>query len=339
MVRYLKGAKEKMQYIDSQSHSPYFNLALEEHILKEKKIKEDIIFLWQNTPTIVVGNNQNTLEEMNIPFVNEKKIKVVRRLSGGGAVYQDLGNLNFTFLKRLEKPSNLEIKKFVLPIVETLKKMGVPAKITGRNDITVEGKKISGNAQRLFRNKILHHGTLLFNTDLDVMSKALQVGFDKIQSKGIKSIRSRVTNIEPYLKQQGTIDEFKESILEELFQGGKIDRYELSEDDFKHINQLVREKYATWEWNFGDSPPYSIKTAKRFPGGKIELFLNIKKGLIKNCQIFGDFLSLCDISEIEKELQGKRYESETIERTLAKFNLKYYFGDISLPEIITVFFG
>ena len=328
-----------MKYIDSQSYSPYFNLALEEHILKNKNVKEDIVFLWKNTPTIVVGNNQNTIEEINMPFVNEKEIKVVRRLSGGGAVYQDLGNLNFTFLKRLEKPSNLEIKKFALPVVEALNKLGVPAELTGRNDITVEGKKISGNAQRLFRNKLLHHGTLLFDAELEIMAKVLQVGLDKIQSKGIKSIRSRVTNIKPYLAQQRNIEEFRESILRELFQGEIIKQYFLSEDDLRKINKLVNDKYNTWEWNFGYSPPYSIRNTRRFPGGKVELFLDVEKGILKNCQIFGDFLSLCDISEIEKKLKNKRYESETIERTLSKFDLKYYFGELTLPEIMTVFFG
>jgi lipoate---protein ligase len=328
-----------MKYIDSQSSNPYFNLALEEYVLKNFSIEEDIIFLWQNTPTIVVGNNQNTIEEINMPFVNEKKIKVVRRLSGGGAVYQDLGNLNFTFLMSLEKPANLEIKKFALPVVEALNKLGVPAELTGRNDITVEGKKISGNAQRLFRNKLLHHGTLLFDTDLEVMAKVLQVGLDKIQSKGIKSIRSRVTNIKPYLAKQKTILEFRESILSELFQGEKINQYFLNEDDLREINQLVKDKYSTWEWNFGYSPPYSIKNSRRFPGGKVELFLDVEKGIIKNCQIFGDFLSLCDISEIEKEIQNKCYRSETIKETLTNFNLKHYFGDISLQEIMGVFFG
>ncbi|MDD3656606.1 MAG: lipoate--protein ligase [Atribacterota bacterium] len=328
-----------MKYIDSNSLNPYFNLALEEYILKNRNIKEDIVFLWQNTPTIVVGNNQNTIEEVNMPFVNERNIKVVRRLSGGGAVYQDLGNLNFTFLKRLSKPSNLDIKKFALPVVVALNKLGIPAQLTGRNDISVEGKKISGNAQRLFRNKLLHHGTLLFDTDLELMAKVLQVGVDKIQSKGIKSIRSRVTNLKPYFKQQITIEEFRESILSELFHGEKVNQYFLSEEDLVKINELVDNKYSTWEWNFGYSPPYSIKNARRFSGGKVEVFIDVEKGTIKNCQIFGDFLSLCDVSEVEKALQSKRYESETIEKILSRFNLKYYFGNITLPEIMTVFFG
>ena len=278
-----------MKYIDSKSHDSYFNLALEEYILKNENIEEDIVFLWQNTPTIVVGNNQNTIEEINVPFVKENKIQVVRRLSGGGAVYQDMGNLNFTFIKCLNETSNLDIKKFALPVVEALNKLGVPAQLTGRNDISVEGKKISGNAQRLYRNKLLHHGTLLFDTDLEVMVKVLQVGIDKIESKGIKSIRSRVTNIKPYFSQQITIEEFRESILKELFQGKEVNYYYLEEKDLKEINDLVNTKYSTWEWNFGYSPSYSIKNSRRFPAGKIELFIDVEKGMIKSCQIFGDF--------------------------------------------------
>lgn len=328
-----------MRYIDSRSNDSYFNLALEEHILKNKDFKEDIIFLWQNTPTIVVGNNQNTIEEINIPFVKENDIKVVRRLSGGGAVYQDLGNLNFTFLKLLDQPSNLDIKKFALPVVEALNKLGVPALLTGRNDISVEDKKISGNAQRLYKNKLLHHGTLLFDSDLEVMVKVLQVGVDKIESKGIKSIRSRVTNIKQYFKQQISIEEFRDSILKELFSGSKIDQYILTEEDMKQINRLVDIKYSTWEWNFGFSPTYSIKNARRFPAGKIELYANVEKGIIKNCQIYGDFLSLYDICEVEQALENNRFEPESIEKILSQFNLKFYFGDITLEQIMTVFFG
>jgi lipoate-protein ligase A len=329
-----------MKYIDSHSLDPYFNLALEEYILKNFDIDEEIIFLWQNTPTIVVGHNQNTIEEINLSFVNEHKIKVVRRLSGGGAVYQDLGNLNFTFLIHLENPINLDIKEFTLPVVKALNQLGAAAELSGRNDITIEGKKISGNAQRLFQNKLLHHGTLLFDSDLEVITKALQVGFDKIQSKGIKSVRSRVTNIKPYLNnKQMNITEFKESILKELFQGREIKHNPLGEYDLEQINKLVEEKYSRWEWNFGYSPPYTIKNSRRFSGGKVELLLDVEKGRIKNCQIFGDFFSLFDISEIEDALKDQQYQSEVIKEILTKFDLKYYFGDISLAELMTVFMG
>ncbi|HNR66154.1 MAG TPA: lipoate protein ligase C-terminal domain-containing protein, partial [Atribacterota bacterium] len=177
------------------------------------------------------------------------------------------------------------------------------------------------------------------DTDLEVMVKVLQVGIDKIESKGIKSIRSRVTNIKPYFNQQITIEVFRESILKELFQGKEVNYYYLDEKDLKEINNLVNTKYSTWEWNFGYSPSYSIKNSRRFPAGKIELFIDVEKGMIKSCQIFGDFLSLCDISEIEKALQNKCFEPEVIEKTLVQFNLKHYFGEITLPEIMTVFFG
>lgn len=328
-----------MKYIVSNSLNPYFNLALEEYMLKSFDSEEGIIFLWRNSPTIVVGNNQNTIEEINMSFVNERKIKVVRRLSGGGAVYHDLGNLNFTFLESLRETINLDIKKFTLPVVNALNKLGTPAQITGRNDITINDRKISGNAQRLFQNKLLHHGTLLFDVDLDVMSQALKVGFDKIQSKGIRSVRSRVTNIKPYLNKEMSITEFQEYILKELFQTSEIKQYLLSDYDIEQTNKLVEKKYSTWEWNFGYSPPYTIKNSQRFSGGKIEILLDVEKGTIKNCQIFGDFLSLYDISEIEKALQNKHYKSETIEKILSQFNLKYYFGNITLQEIMTVFFG
>ncbi len=328
-----------MKYIDSQSHDSYFNLALEEYILKNNEIEEDIVFLWQNTPTIVVGNNQNTIEEINMPFVTEKNIKVVRRLSGGGAVYQDLGNLNFTFIKHLDNTSNTDIKRFALPVAEALNKLGVPAQLTGRNDISVEEKKISGNAQRLYKNKLLHHGTLLFDTDLEIMAQVLKVGLDKIESKGIKSVRSRVTNIKPYFNRHVSIEEFRNSILKELFYAEEINQYFLDKDDLREINNLVETKYSTWEWNFGYSPSHNIKNSRRFPAGKIELFIDIEKGKIQSCQIYGDFLSLYGISEIEKALKDKKYELKTIEKVLSEFDLKYYFGDITLQEILTVFFG
>jgi len=328
-----------MKYIDSHSHSPYFNLSLEEYLLKNNIINDDVIFLWRNEPTVVVGNNQNTIEEINMPYVDEHKINVVRRLSGGGAVYQDLGNLNFTFLMTFDEKDNVNIKKFTLPVVEALHNMGVPAQLSGRNDITVEGKKISGNAQRLFRNKLLHHGTLLFDTDLDVMPNVLQVSLDKIQSKGIKSVRSRVANIKEYIRQQQSVEQFRGEILKELFKDKKIDEYILTDADIKNILFLVDTKYNTWEWNFGYSPAYTIKNSRRFSGGKIEALLDVKKGIIENCQIFGDFLSVQEVSEIEDAFQNVNYELNAVKNVLAKFNLKHYFGDISLDEIITVFFG
>jgi len=328
-----------MKYIDSQSLSPFYNLAIEEYVLKKFSLDEDFIFLWQNTPTIVVGNNQNTIEEINMRFVKDKDISVVRRMSGGGAVYQDLGNLNFTFFAQLPDNSRISMQKYAYPIANVLKDMGIPAEVSGRNDITVDGKKISGNAQRLYKNKVLHHGTLLFDSDLDVLEKSLKVGIDKIKSKGIKSIRSRVANICDYLSEKIEMQKFRNILLKSLFNGNKPVEYRLSKIDLYEINRLVKEKYATWEWNYGHSPDYSIVNSTRFPGGKIECYLDIQNGIIKKSKIYGDFLSMNDISDIEKEINGKKYEHESLAEALSKFDLSYYFGSILPEEVLSVFFG
>jgi len=328
-----------MKYIDSQSLSPYYNLAVEEYILKNFSLDEEFIFLWQNTPTIVVGNNQNTIEEINMKFVKDNNISVVRRMSGGGAVYQDSGNLNFTFFVSVSENSRISMKKYAYPIANALKDMGVPAEVSGRNDITVEGKKVSGNAQRIFKNKILHHGTLLFDSDLCVLEKSLKVGIDKIKSKGIKSIRSRVTNISDHMPKKINIQSFQKILLKHLFKGKEPEQHHLSEKDFNEINRLVKEKYATWNWNYGQSPNYTLKNSSRFSGGKLECYLDVQNGIIQNNKIHGDFLSVKDIADIEIELNGKKYERETLADTLSKFDLISYFGSISLEEILSVFFG
>jgi len=328
-----------MKYIDSHSLSPFFNLAIEEHVLKKYSLDEDFIFLWQNTPTIVVGSNQNTVEEINLKFVRDNNINVVRRMSGGGAVYQDLGNLNFTFLAQVSETSRIDMKKYACPIAHALRDMGVPAEVSGRNDITVNGKKISGNAQRLYQNKILHHGTLLFDSDLNILEKALKVKIDKIQSKGIKSIRSRVTNISDYLVQKIDMQTFKNILLKYLFKGEIPIQHHLIEKDLEEVNRLVKDKYATWDWNYSKSPNYSLFNSSRFSGGKIECYLDVKNGIIKNSKIYGDFLSINDIADIEKEINGKKYEREALTDALLKFNLFHYFGDISMEEILSVFFG
>jgi len=328
-----------MQYIDSGSLSPYLNLAIEEYVLKNFSLEEDFIFLWQNTPTIVVGKNQNTIEEINSRYVHDHNVHVVRRMSGGGAVYQDLGNLNFTFFSRISKNSQLSMEKFTKPIAAALKDMGIPAVVSGRNDITVNEKKISGNAQRLYQNKILHHGTLLLDSNLDVLEKALKVKIDKIKSKGIKSVRSRVANINDYLLQKIDMQTFKDTLLWYLFNKKEPIQYHLSENDLDGVNQLMKNKYATWDWNYGQSPDYNLSNSMRFSGGEIECYLDIKNGRIKNVKIFGDFLSIDDVFDIEDTIKGKRYEQKTIRDTLLKFDLSRYFGRISMNEILSVFFG
>ena len=326
-----------MKLISNNSFNPRFNLAFEEYVLKVLPAA-DYIILWQNEPTVVVGKHQNTIEEINSKYIDEYNINVVRRITGGGAVYHDLGNVNLSFITKVTNKEQLDFKSFTLPVMNALQKMGVPAELSGRNDITVKGKKISGNAQCIYKDRFLHHGTLLFNSDLDALEKALNVKEDKIQSKGIKSVRSRVANIKDYLGGSMSIGDFKRILYECLLQAMEPEEYKPDEKDFEEIKKLAEIKYGTWEWTYGESPVFNFKNSKRFDGGRLEVFMNIEKGFILNCKIYGDFLSLLGVEEIEHGLRGKKYEKREIQTFLDSFALFDYFGNIGSNDIVDCFF-
>ena len=223
--------------IRNQSNDPRFNLALEEYVFYHFNPDQEYVILWQNEPSVIVGRNQNTIEEINYKFIKEHNINVVRRMSGGGAVYHDLGNLNYTFIVNSDQDVSSNFKKFTEPVVSALAKLGVQAAFSGRNDITIDGRKFSGNAQHYAKNRLLHHGTILFNSDLSVVQEALNVKIDKLQSKGIKSVRSRVTNVYPYLKEKITVDEFKDTLLKFILNDDEYkERYILTEADLAAVN-------------------------------------------------------------------------------------------------------
>lgn len=282
-----------MKYIENYSNDPRYNLAFEEYCFKYLPRDEDYVILWINGPAIIVGKNQNTIEEVNMDYIKENNINVVRRITGGGAVYHDLGNLNFSIITNADGTKVIDFKKYNIPIVKSLEKLGIQCELSGRNDITIEGKKFSGIAQSIWKDRVLNHGTLLFDTKLDVLSKALNVKQDKIQSKGIKSVKSRVTNIKPYIKDDIDIEQFRNILLKYIFELENIKpiKYELTEEQKGEIDKLFREKYSTWEWNFGESPDFNYKNYKRFPFGSIEVRVEINNGIIKESKIFGDFWS------------------------------------------------
>ncbi|WP_223592919.1 lipoate--protein ligase [Neobacillus bataviensis] len=318
---------------------PRINLAIEEYALKNLDINETYLLFYINEPSIIIGKNQNTIEEINTEYVEGNGIHVVRRLSGGGAVYHDLGNLNFSFITKDDGESFHNFRKFTEPVIKALQKLGVNAELSGRNDIEVEGRKISGNAQFSTKGRMFSHGTLLFDSEMDHVVSALKVKKDKIESKGIKSVRSRVANISEFLTEKITIEEFRSLILKYIFEGAeKISEYVLTEEDWEKIHQLSKERYQNWEWNFGKSPKFNLKHSQRFPVGSIDVRLEVNKGTIENCKIYGDFFGVGDVSDLENMLKGVRYDKREIDKALIGIDTTYYFGKISKDEFINLIY-
>lgn len=323
--------------IKNESIEPYYNMAAEEYLLKNFDV--DSFMLWRNNNAIIVGKHQNTLAEINIDYVKEKQIKVVRRLSGGGAVFHDLGNLNFTFIQTGEEGKLVDFQKYTKPIIDILKKLGVDAKFEGRNDITIEGKKFSGNAEHVFRNKILHHGTLLFTSNMKDISDALKVNPLKFKDKAVKSVRSRVTNISDHLKEQIDLDTFTDMIMQHIMEMyPEAKPYEFTDKDKVAIQELADKKYSTWEWTFGYQAKYDFNKLIKTPGGNIEFHMNVNDGNITSLKIFGDFFSSKDISDIEKLLVGVRHEEQKILEALKDIDISDYFNKVTKEEFISGMF-
>ncbi len=325
-----------MKFIDNKGITdPMLNLAMEEYVLKYIPTDDSYFLFYINKPSIIIGKNQNTLEEINEPYIREKGIKVVRRLSGGGAVYHDEGNLNFSFITADDGNSFHNFKKFTQPIVEALKSLGIDAALSGRNDILVGDRKISGNAQFSQKGRMFSHGTLMLDTDIEEVVNALKVNAAKIESKGIKSIRSRVANINEFLARPLSMADFKQLILEAIFkeQGG-IDEYVLQTADWDIINQISQEKYQQWEWNYGYSPKFNITKSKRFPSGNVDVRLDVHHGLITEAHIYGDFFGLGDIRELGQALLAVQFNRTSIEAALQRLDVRSYLGQISKEEFV-----
>lgn len=331
-----------MKFIDNKGITdPMVNLAIEEYILENFGETDSYLLFYVNKPSIIIGRNQNTIEEINTDYVDGNNIKVVRRLSGGGAVYHDEQNLNFSFITKDDGDSFQNFKKFTQPIVDALNKKGVPAEMQGRNDLAVNGRKISGNAMFSTRGRMFSHGTLMLNSEIEELSKALKVNKIKIESKGIKSVRSRVANISEFLKEEMTIPEFKELILKHVFDVedlNDVPEYILTQEDWDNIYKISEDRYQNWEWNYGKSPAFNIQEAHKFPAGLVDVRLNVKNGLIEDCTIFGDFFGVGKIGDLEKKLVGLRHERKAIEAALEDFPVSDYLGKISKEDFINLLY-
>lgn len=320
------------RFIASDTRDPYFNLASEEYLLRQTN--EFYIYLWRNDPAVIVGVNQNAPEEVNLGYTGQNGIKIVRRLTGGGAVYHDPANVCYTVIAPYEREAD-HYRVFTQPVIEYLNRLGVPAVFSGRNDITVNGLKISGNAETVWQGRILHHGTILFDTELAALTAALRPNPLKMQSKGIKSVRARVTNVKAHLTVPMTADAFFAGLCEFLANGHE--RYAFSASDTAAIETLVREKYATFAWNIGRSPKGKNVWEAAFPFGIFALHFDTENGVIRNAVIRGDFFSTGDVSELAAKLEGVAFEKQAVTRVLA--DVGQYIAGADAETIAEKLFG
>lgn len=316
---------------------PYFNIACEEYLFNELEV--DSFMLYRNENAIIVGKHQNTLAEINYKYAKENNIKVVRRLSGGGTVYHDLGNLNFTFIRKNQSQNLVNFRKHMQAIVDVLLQLGVVAEVGKKNDLTIDGKKFSGNAEHVYKDKVLHHGTLLFSSDINVLSQALEVNPNKYKDKAVKSVRSKVINIGDYLLEKTNIQHFAEVIMNHIIENTSNARaYHLSAIDIDKIQKLVESKYATWEWNFAYSPAYIFKNNTTSEAGNTEISLEVENGIIKQLKLSSDLIDSKTIAKIENILLESRHEEIEIRTKLENLNFKDDINHIIFEELIKTFF-
>jgi lipoate-protein ligase A len=325
-----------MKIIQLNTLDAYFNLAVEEYVFFHMDPVEDYFLLWQNHSAVVVGKHQNPVEEINIDFINDHQVQVARRLSGGGAVYHDLGNLNYSTIVHSDE-MRWEIKRMADPVVEALIKCGVDVQLNNRNDLQIAGKKISGSSQYIKGKRLLHHGTLLFHSDLKSLSLSLKPGDDQIESRSIKSVRSPVTNICDHYPHV-TIKEFTAKLREVIKENSTVEEYELTHPDLEGITALREEKYSTWEWIYGRSPEYSIRKVRQYNGFEVGISLMVKSGVIQALNLEGDVVEVRDFNEIERYLIGVRLNVDDLNEALSPLKLNLSKNGINSAELARIIF-
>ncbi|MDX2431788.1 MAG: lipoate--protein ligase [Bacteroides sp.] len=325
-----------MHCIISDHTDPYFNLASEEVLLRSRT--EDYFLIYRNRPSIVVGKHQNTLAEINLPYVDENGIIVVRRISGGGTVFHDMGNLNFAFITSGKEGELVDYKQHTLPIIAAMKNLGLDVSLGKRNELLLGKKKISGTASHVFKNRVMHHGTLLFSSEMKDLSSALKVKAGKFEDRAVKSVRSEVTNICDHLDEQMEIDDFQKLLFESVRASLKAIRYSYSEEDLREISELTRSKFSTWEWNFGYSPRYQFNKVLQYGEGKISIHMNVVKGIIQEITIRGDFIGSQDIQILEELLTGNIHDPQTIRTRLSTIKVEAYIDGLGNEMLLSGMF-
>lgn len=336
MANYLKTGGSVLS-INGEHTDPFFNLAAEEYLLK--RFKQDALFFYRNSPSVIVGKHQNTLAEINLSFVREKGIKVARRISGGGAVYHDLGNLNFSFITTGTEGDLVNYKRFTRPVIEMLGELGLEVRLGERNELLLKEWKISGTASHVYKQRVLHHGTLLFSAEMNDLSHALKVKSEQFSDRAVKSIPSKITNISEHIVEKMDIVSFQNRIHDHILSTvDGAEPYRFNDQDLNEINALRESKFSTWEWNFGYSPRYQFNKHLKFKSGNISLHLNVEKGVIREVHIGGDFMSTKDIHALERVIVGTIHDPETLRMRLSGIEVTDYISGLENEELLSGMF-
>lgn len=323
-----------MRFVDNNGITdPRQNLALEEYLLRHVESDEPLLLFYVNEPSVIIGRNQNTLEEIDPDYVAEHGIHVVRRLSGGGAVYHDLGNLNFSFVTNGKEDLH-NFAKFTDPVVAVLRDLGVDAELRGRSDIFAAGKKVSGNAQYATTRRMFSHGTLLFDTDLEAMLRAINPRRVAIESKAVQSVRSFVTNLRELLPAGMTLDDLRAALLHGIFGSGSIPSFEVSPEGWEKVRKISADRFRNWEWNVGRSPHFNVQKSARLAAGKVDARIDVDSGRIRAIKFTGDFNGRRDVAELEALLGGVPYDRERLAAAVEGVALSDYFGRMEPAEFV-----
>lgn len=329
-----------MYYIESPSFDAAFNLALEQYVFERLNPDEEYCMLWRNRRAVIVGKHQNTFAEVDSAYASEHEVQVVRRLSGGGAVYHDLGNVNFTFIAKDGGDGSFDFATFCRPVVRLLRELGGEPELSGRNDMTIDGRKFSGNAQYMRRGRVMHHGTLMYDSDLEEVTRLLRVSEDKLTSKAITSVRSRVTNLKPYLDGVNTTEEFMARLREFLFREYQLRPLGLGEINWSEVEKMADERYRTWEWNYGESPAFSVVKKRRVEGcGTVEIHLDAKGGIISDLAFYGDYFGNGDPTKLAGMLTGVRLEREAVIAALKGVDTGHWFAGLGNQTFADILCG
>lgn len=330
-----------MRYLTSNSTDIRENLALETYLMEHGDLSEPILYFYINSPCIILGRYQNAYEEINQKYVNDHQIIITRRTSGGGAVFDDLGNVSFSFITKDDGDAVGNFARFTEPVLEAIHKMGADgAELSGRNDLQIDGKKFSGNAMHSDNGRLFAHGTLMYDVDLTQIEHALNVPKDKIASKGIKSVHSRVTNLKPYFKpeyQNLTIEQFRDQLAKEILQVDDINdavRYPIDPTTESGVYHLLNGYYQNWDWVFGESPAFTVQHRRHFDAGTVDYRLNVENGKISKIKIYGDFFGQGPIEEVEQALTGVRFDKKAVEEAFDALDVQFYFGKVTEAELV-----